>query len=67
MAVGDTFLWITEDNTSFAADYADVRPTLVGLEALRTLKLACRNLRLSDRDVEAIFFENAAKLYSVQR
>ena len=66
VAVGDSFLWITEDNTSFAAGYAEVRPTLVGLESLRTLKLACRNLRLSDSDVEAIFFENAATLYSLK-
>jgi predicted TIM-barrel fold metal-dependent hydrolase len=65
VAIGDSFLWLSESNTDFSAAYADLQPTLVGLEALRTLKLACWNLRLSDTDVEKIFWGNAASLYEL--
>ena len=39
---------------------------MVGLESLRTLKLACVNLGLSDSDVERIFFGNAAELFGLR-
>ncbi len=66
VAIGDSFLWLSEANTKFAANYADIRPSLVGHESLRALKLACWNLRLSDTEVEKIFFGNAAELYGLK-
>jgi predicted TIM-barrel fold metal-dependent hydrolase len=65
VAVGDSFLWLSESNTDFSTAYADLRPTLVGLESLRVLKLACWNLRLSDAEVEKVFWGNAAALYQL--
>ena len=65
VAIGDSFLWLSEENTRFAAPYGDVRPVLVGLEALRVLKLACLNLRLTGSQVERIFYGNAAEMFSL--
>ena len=65
VALGDSFLWLTAENTDFRAGYGDVEPTLVGIESLRALKLACLNLGLSDSQVEAIFFGNAAELFAL--
>ena len=62
MAIGDSFLWLTADNTNFGASHAAVQPVLVQLESLRALKQACWNLRLSDSEVEKIFWGNAAAL-----
>ena len=63
VAIGDSFLWLGEDNTNFGADYSRVQPTLVGYESLRALKLSCLNLGLSDTDVERIFYGNAVELF----
>lgn len=63
VAIGDSFLWLTADNTQFDASYAPVRPVLVMLESLRALKQAAWNLRLADSEVEAIFHDNAAELW----
>lgn len=65
VAVGDSFLWLSADELSRRADYADIRPTLVGIESLRVLKLAALNLRLSDAQIEAIFVGNALKLFEI--
>lgn len=67
VAIGDSFLWLSHENTNFSAPYAEVQPTLVGIESLRALKLACMNLNLSDAEVEAIFYGNAAKLFGVDQ
>ncbi len=65
VAIGDSFLWLSEANTDFHVAYADLRPALVGLESLRVLKTACRTMRLSDSQVEDIFWGNAAELYGL--
>lgn len=65
VAIGDSFLWLSAENTNFAAAHAAVRPVLVMLESLRALKQACWNLRLSDTHVEKIFYGNAAALLAV--
>jgi glutamate-1-semialdehyde 2,1-aminomutase len=65
VAIGDTFLWLTEDNTQFQALHGGVRPLLILMESLRALKLACWNLRLSDAEVERVFWQNAAELYGL--
>ncbi|MBK9166046.1 MAG: amidohydrolase family protein [Bryobacterales bacterium] len=63
VAIGDSFLWLTEENTQFNAAHAPLRPVLVGLESLRALKQACWNLDLPDSAVERIFHGNAAQLF----
>jgi glutamate-1-semialdehyde 2,1-aminomutase len=65
VAIGDSFLWLSPDTTKFAADYAEIRPSMIGHESLRVLKLACWNLNLSDSDVEKIFWNNAAEMYGL--
>ncbi|MCS6817731.1 MAG: amidohydrolase [Blastocatellia bacterium] len=65
VAVGDSFLWLSAHDLSRRTEYADIRPVLVGIESLRVLKLAALNLRLSDSQIEALFFGNAVELLGV--
>ncbi len=67
VAIGDSFIWLSPENTKFGANYADIQPSLIGHESLRALKLACWNLNLSDTDVEKIFFGNAKDLYGLKQ
>ncbi len=66
VAIGDSFVWLSEANTKFGANYAQIQLSLVGHESLRALKLACWNLGLTDSQVEKIFFGNAAELYGLK-
>jgi glutamate-1-semialdehyde 2,1-aminomutase len=63
VALGDSFLWLTPENTKLDASYADVQFALVGHEALRTLKVAALSLGLDDSQVEDIFLHNASRLW----
>jgi glutamate-1-semialdehyde 2,1-aminomutase len=63
VALGDSFFWLSPENTKLEAAYADVQFSLVGHEALRTLKVAALGLRLSDSQVEDIFLHNAVQLW----
>lgn len=65
VAIGDSFLWLTADNTKFEASYAPIEPLLIFLESLRALKTACWNLQLTDSAIEAIFHANAAQLFDM--
>ncbi len=65
VAIGDSFIWLYPENTTFSANYAEIRPSMIGHESLRVLKLACWNLNLPDRDVEKIFWSNAAEMYGL--
>ena len=65
VAIGDSFLWLSEENTQFHAAYAMVKPLLILLESLRALKLAMWNLHSGDAQVEAVFWKNAAELYNL--
>lgn len=64
VALGDSFLWISADNTDLRVPYAQLDLALVGHEALRTLKVASMALHLSDTQVEDIFLHNATALFS---
>jgi predicted TIM-barrel fold metal-dependent hydrolase len=66
VALGDTFFWISADNTKLDVPYADLRLALVGHEALRTLKVAAIALGWTDSQIEDVFFGNAARLYDLQ-
>ncbi len=63
VGLGDSFLWLSPENTKLDAAYANVQFALVGLESLRTLKVAALGLGLSDTQVEDIFFGNGVRLF----
>lgn len=65
VAVGDSFLWISAENTCFDASYGQIQPIPIALESLRALRLACWNMNLTDPDIEAVFYRNAAELYEL--
>ena len=43
-----------------------LQPVLVGLESLRSIRLACQRLKLSERQIEDIFYGNAASLLEIE-
>jgi predicted TIM-barrel fold metal-dependent hydrolase len=63
VAVGDSFHWFYAEDMNLDERHATLQPVLVGLESLRSLRLATRRLRLSDSQVEDIFYNNAAQLW----
>lgn len=63
VGLGDSFFWISPENTQLHVPYADLQLSLVGLESLRSLKLAAYSLGLSDTQVEGIFGRYARALY----
>jgi glutamate-1-semialdehyde 2,1-aminomutase len=65
VAAADSFLWLYESTPVWGANHARINPVLVGLEHLRALKWACWAERLSDSQIEDIFWNNAAKLFKV--
>ena len=62
VAVGESFLWLDEAAPIWDAVAYEVTPVLLGLENLRAIKTACELLELSDRDVAAIFWDNAQRI-----
>lgn len=66
VAINDSFIWLYEDTVDWSsAMQTNLRPALVGLESLRCLKLAARHARLSDRQIEDVFYGNAARLFAL--
>jgi glutamate-1-semialdehyde 2,1-aminomutase len=65
VALGDTFFWVDRENANFDIGYASLRLSLVGHEALRTLKVAALGLGWTDSQVEDVFYGNAAELYGI--
>jgi glutamate-1-semialdehyde 2,1-aminomutase len=62
LPVGDSFLWLEEDMPVWDMVLYQEKPVLLGLESLRAIKSACEILHLTDSQVEAIFWDNAARL-----
>jgi glutamate-1-semialdehyde 2,1-aminomutase len=64
VAMGDQFVWLYEDSLDWAAAMPQASPQLlfVGHESLRSLKQACTRMRLTDTQVEAVFYTNARRL-----
>ena len=60
--VGDSFLWLDQDAPVWDGVVYGKKPVLLGLENLRAIRAACEMLNLSDGDVEAIFWDNAARV-----
>lgn len=65
IGVGDSFIWVYQDTPVWGEKHQQVTPPLIGVEALRALKWACWSERLSDRQVEDLFWTNAARLFGV--
>lgn len=61
VSIGDSFLWVDTSWVDFAsmAKHARIRPYLLIHESLRALKTAATATRLTDAQVEAIFWDNA--------
>jgi glutamate-1-semialdehyde 2,1-aminomutase len=64
VAIGDGFLWLYEDTLDWdrVASHATIQPLFVGHESLRALKLAARRMKLSDSQMEDIFYNNARRM-----
>jgi glutamate-1-semialdehyde 2,1-aminomutase len=65
LGAADSFLWLYEDTPVWGEKHLAIKPVLVGLEHLRSLKWACWSERLSDPQVEDLFWNNAANLFGV--
>ena len=63
LALGNSFVAITENNPVWQVEHSNLTPALVGLEHLRALKWACWSQQLSDSQVEDIFWNNAERLF----
>lgn len=63
IAIGDSFHWLYADEMDLDERHAALKPVLVGLESLRSIKLACNRLKLSDAQVEDLFYNNAMRLF----
>ena len=63
LSAADSFLWLYEDTPVWGEKHLAINPVLVGLEHLRSIKWACWSERLSDAQVEDIFWNNAAGLF----
>ena len=66
IALGDSFAVIDGDNPILQSRHGMLRPVLVGLEHLRSLKWACWSQRLSDTQVEDIFWNNAQRIFGAR-
>jgi len=65
LGAGDSFVWLYEDVPVWGEKHLRVRPVLVGLEHLRSLKWACWAAKLTDAQVEDVFWNNAATLFGI--
>jgi glutamate-1-semialdehyde 2,1-aminomutase len=67
VAIGDGFLWLYDDTLDWKTVwFLPLQPTLIGLESLRVLKQAAWHQRLSDRQVEDVFCNNARRLLGLR-
>ena len=66
IGIGDQFLWLYEDSVDWKCiGNAEIQLYLVGMESLRALKMATRNLHLSDTQIEDIFWKNGVGLFGL--
>ena len=65
LSAADSFLWLYEETPVWGEKHSKIDPVLIGLEHLRSLKWACWSERLTDSQVEDLFWNNAARLLGV--
>lgn len=63
LGAADSFVWLYEDSPVWEEKQSSIKPVLIGLEHLRSLKWACWAERLTDNQVQDIFYNNAAQLF----
>jgi glutamate-1-semialdehyde 2,1-aminomutase len=63
IAIGDSFHWLYADEMNLAEKHSNLQPVLIGLESLRSLFLAIHRLKLTDAQVEDLFYNNAVALF----
>ena len=66
VTIGDSFHWLYADDMPAAEKHAELKPLLVGLESLRTLRMACWMTPMSAAQIEDIFCGNAMRLFGRQ-
>ncbi len=66
VAIGDSFHWFYAKDMNLDEQHIKLAPVLIGLESLRSLRLACQRLKLTDSQVEDIFFNNAKQLFPLE-
>jgi len=62
VAIGDSFHWFYEDDMDLDEKHITLQPVLIGLESLRAHRLASMRLKLSESQIEDIFYNNAMRL-----
>jgi len=77
IALGDDFTWLRPQNlpigggkggdatTAYAVSGGQPRQTINGIESLRSLKVGSMSLKLTDSQIEDIFYNNAARLLGI--
>jgi glutamate-1-semialdehyde 2,1-aminomutase len=65
LAAADSFIWLYEETPVWGEKHLQITPTLVGLEHLRSMKWACWSERLTDSQVEDVFWNNGARLFGI--
>lgn len=63
VAIGDSFYWFYAQDMNLGQKHSQLAPVLIGLESIRSLHLACRRIKLSDNQIEDIFYNNASQLF----
>ncbi|MCY2963934.1 MAG: amidohydrolase family protein [Planctomycetota bacterium] len=66
LSAADSFLWLYEETPVWGEKHSKIDPVLIGLEHLRSVKWACWSERLTDSQIEDVFWNNAAKLLNVR-
>lgn len=67
-AVDDSFRWINEQTPIWDAEFdlSNTQPVFHGLEHLRSVKWACWSQKLTDSQVEDVFWNNAIELFGLK-
>lgn len=63
IAIGDSFHWLYAEDMDLEENHTSLQPVLIGLESIRSVILAMHRLKLSDQQIEDIFYGNAAELF----
>ena len=64
-SVADTFFWVYDDAPVWEEKHTTIKPVSIVLEHLRSVKWACWAERLTDRQIEDVFWGNAARLFEL--